>query len=294
MGVRGILESATAELLGTARRVDPDRTLCAVLAPPAARAELLALILLDHELARVADVVRQPLAGLIRLRFWRDQLALAAAGERPDHVLARVLGGPLRDGRLPLAELEPLIGARMRELDGLLEPGSSPAESPPTIEAVAAHLRATSGGVARAMARLLRAPAAELEAAEEAGTAWGLVGIVRATLLEARRHRRLATRSLADLAGVRPGELADETARDRLRSLGGQLLERASASIAAVRRAGRAVERARLAPLLLATVAEIRLRQLRRVGCDPLRAPEDGRSPLLPLRLVLAWLSARP
>lgn len=289
-----IVDAATAELLVTARRVDPDRTLCALLAPPAARAELLALILLDHELARVAGIVRQPLTGLVRLRFWRDQLASAAAGERPDHELARVLSGSLRDGRLSLDELEPLIEARLRELDGLLEPGTAPADPPPTLEAVVAHLRATSGGLARAMARLLRAPAGELAAAEEAGAAWGLVGIVRATLLEARRHRRLAGRSLFDLAGVRPGELADETARDRLRSLGGQLLERASASIATVRRAGRAVERARLAPLLLATVAEIRLRQLRRVGCDPLRAPEDGRSPLLPVRLVLAWLRARP
>lgn len=289
-----ILEGASAELLGTARRVDPDRTLCAVLAPPAARAELLALILLDHELARVAGIVRQPLAGLIRLRFWRDQLALAAAGGRPDHPIALALARPLRDGRLPLAELEPLIDARVRELDGLLDPGTGPAAPPPALDAVAEHLRATSGGLARAMARLLGAGAAELEAAEQAGTALGLVGIVRATLVEARRQPRLATRSLADLAGLRPGELTDEAARDRLRALTGRLLERASAAIAAARRAGRPVARARLAPLLLATVAEVRLRQLRRAGCDPLRASEDGRSPLLPLRLVLAWLRARP
>lgn len=290
----GILDGAAAEQLATARRVDPDRTLCAVLAPPAARAELLALILLDHELARVAGIVRQPLTGLIRLRFWRDQLALAAAGGRPDHPIAHALARPLRDGRLPLAELEPLIDARVRELDGLLDPGTGSAAPPPTLEAVAEHLRATSGGLARAMARLLGAEAVELEAAEQAGTALGLVGIVRATLVEARRQPRLATRSLADLAGLRPGELADEAARDRLRALTGRLLERASASIAAARRAGRPVHRARLAPLLFATVAEVRLRQLRRAGCDPLRASADGRSILLPLRLVLGWLRARP
>lgn len=282
------------ELLAEVRRVDPDRASCLLFAEPERRIELAALVLLHHELARVAEIVRQPLAGLLRLRFWRDRLALAAEGGRPDPPILRTLAEPLRDGRLPLADLAALIDAREKELDGLLAPDGGEVGPPPSIEAVEAHLRATSGGLARAMGRLLEAPAAELAAAEEAGTAYGLVGIVRATLFEARRERRLLTRSLADLAGTRPDELTTAGGRERVRALAEELSRRAARAIAAVRNAGAPPVRTRLAPLLLATVAELQLRRLRRAGFDPLRLAGIHGSPVVPLRLLLAWARGRP
>lgn len=283
-----------AALLAEARRVDPDRTLCLLFAEPDRRRELAALVLLHHELARVAEIVRQPLTGLIRLRFWRDRLALAASGERPDLPIVRALATALRDGRLPLAELEELIEAREKELDHLFAPDDGRTGPPPTIAAVEAHLRATSGGLARAMGRVLEAPAAELAAAQEAGTAYGLVGIVRAALFEARRESRLPTRSLVDLSGTRPEELTAATGRERVRAVTEELLQRAAGAIAAARSVGRPGARARLAPLLLATVAEAQLRRLQRAGSDPLRAAEDHRGALLPLRLLVAWARGRP
>jgi NADH dehydrogenase [ubiquinone] 1 alpha subcomplex assembly factor 6 len=281
-------------LLAEARRYDPERTLCLLFAPAERRSELAALVLLNHELARVAEIVRQPLTGAIRLRFWRDQLALAAGGGRPDLPIARALAPALRDGRLTLAELEALIEARERELDALLDPAADPGRSPPTVETIEAWVRATAGGLARAMGRLLEAPDRELAAAEEAGTAHGLVGIVRATFAEAGRSRRPVTRSLLELADHRSGHELDEGSRVRLRALTEPFLARAAVSIAAARRAGRSGDRARLAPLLLATIAETRLRRLRRLGRDPLRAAEAPRSPLLPIRLLLAWAAGRP
>jgi phytoene synthase len=292
--VSRIEDQATAALLPEARRVDPDRTLCAVLAPAPARAELLALILLNHELARVAETVRQPLAGLIRHRFWRDQLAAAAAGGAVDHPVPRTLARPLRDGRLALGAALALIEAREAELDGLLEPGAAPPAAPPDAAALEAYLRATSGGLARAMAGLLAAPPSLLEAAEAAGTAFGLVGIVRATALEAGRERRLLARSLVDAAGLAPEALGRPEARARLRALMLELLGRARSLAAASRRAASGAPREQLAPLLLATVAGARLRALVRADLDPLAAGERPPPALLPLRLALAWLLRRP
>lgn len=281
-------------LLAEARRVDPDRSLCLLFAEPDRRGELAALVLLHHELARVAEIVRHPLTGLIRLRFWRDRLARAAAGERPDLPIVGALATALRGGRLTLAELEALIEARERELDRLFAPAEGRTGPPLTIGAVEAHLRTTSGGLARAMGRLLEAPAVELAAAEEAGTAYGLVGIVRAALFEARREPRLPTRSLLDLSGTRPEELTAAAGRERVRAVAEELLRRAEAAIAATRSVGRPPARARLAPLLLATVAETQLRRLRRAGHDPARPAGAPRSPLLPIRLLLAWAAGRP
>lgn len=281
-------------LLAEARQVDPDRTLCALFAPAARRAELLALVLLNQELARVAETVRQPLAGAIRLRFWRDQLAAATAGAACDHPLARTLSAPLREGRLPLPELAALIDARDSELEGLLEDDWARAGPRASIAALEAHARATSGRLARVMARLLGAPDAVLAAAEAAGTAYGIVGMVRAAPFEAARARRIHARSLLDAAGLDPGGRAPAEQRDRLRTLARSLLGRAEAAIGDVRAQGRCADRGYLAPLLLATVAEVQLRALRRVGCDPWRLSGRPGAALLPLLLLYAWSRRRP
>jgi phytoene synthase len=54
-------ESASTYLLDEARRYDPDRYLCALLAPADRRDTLVALTVFNHELARVAEVATQPL-----------------------------------------------------------------------------------------------------------------------------------------------------------------------------------------------------------------------------------------
>ncbi|MCS6778953.1 MAG: squalene/phytoene synthase family protein [Geminicoccaceae bacterium] len=281
------------DLWAEARRCDPDRALCTLFGPAARREELAALVLLNHELARVAETVRQPLAGLVRHRFWRDQLAAAAEGGRIDHPIAAALASPLRENRLALAELEALIAAREAELDGLLDPESAMPQPPPDATALEAYLRATSGGLARAMARLLEAPAPLLAAAEAAGTAFGLVGIVRATVFEARRARRVLARSLVDMAGLEPRLLDRPETRARLRAVVAPLLARAEAAIVEARRLAGRADRAFLAPLLLATVADVRLRELRRAGDDPFTAAERPAA-ALPLHLLAAWLRARP
>lgn len=284
---------APFDLWAEARRCDPDRALCLLFAPAERRDELAGLLLLNHELARVAETVRQPLAGLFRHRFWRDQLAAVAAGRPADHPIAAALARPLREDRLPAAELEALIAAREAELDGLLDPETPMPQAPPDAAALEAYLRATSGGLARAMARLLEAPAPLSAAAEEAGTAFGLVGIVRAVGIEARRSRRILARSLVDMAGLAPRALDRPDTRARLRGLVEPLLARAESAILEARRMAGRPERPFLAPLLLATIAEFHLRRLRRAACDPFAAAERPAAGL-PIRLLLAWLRGRP
>ncbi len=56
-------------------RVDPDRCLAAKLVEEeAAREELLALYAFNDELARVAESVREPMLGEMRLAWWEEAL----------------------------------------------------------------------------------------------------------------------------------------------------------------------------------------------------------------------------
>lgn len=128
------------------RRVDPDRWLSSrFVADPAARADLIALYALDHELARIARIVSDPLMGEIRLSWWREGLEAIAAGEPPRaHPVLRAISA----GGLPAAPLAELAQARLGDLDG----GK-------TGEAALAHADATEGLLMTLAARRLAAAA---------------------------------------------------------------------------------------------------------------------------------------
>ena len=74
------------------RRHDYDRYLCALLAPAQAREAVLVLTAFNLELARVCEMVSEPLIGEIRLQWWRDAL---------DGIFAGALVGFERHGTYP-------------------------------------------------------------------------------------------------------------------------------------------------------------------------------------------------
>ena len=97
------------------RRADPDRWLSTrFIEGERARADVVALYALNHELARVAASVREPLMGEIRLTWWREAFEEVAAGKPPRRhpVVEAVAEG----GFAPRA-LEDLPQARMADLD---------------------------------------------------------------------------------------------------------------------------------------------------------------------------------
>ena len=61
--------SAVGEVV---RQHDPDRYFTALFAPAARREALFVLYAFNHELARARESVRQPMAALIRLQWWRE------------------------------------------------------------------------------------------------------------------------------------------------------------------------------------------------------------------------------
>ena len=76
-------EASHLYVLDTVRRADRDRFLGALFAPEPARADLLALLAFDHELARTRTVTREPMLARIRLEWWREAVVEAAGGGKP-------------------------------------------------------------------------------------------------------------------------------------------------------------------------------------------------------------------
>ena len=205
-------------LLRGALEADRERTLPTLFAAQPARAGLCALVLLNQELARVPETVSQTMPGLIRFQWWRDALEAGSRGEG-SHPVVRALGPPIAAGTLPIEALHALIDAREAELEGL---------EPEDLGALEAYLKATAGRLQGLMCRVLLPDDRAFDAAAaKAGTAYGLLGVVRAVGHHARQSRVLLPRDLLRDAEVTPEMVIQRRHEERLEAVTAALIERA-------------------------------------------------------------------
>jgi phytoene synthase len=168
-------------LAASVRAADPDRYFSALFAPPAQRPYLMALYAFNAEVARVAETVREPMLGAIRLEWWRETAEGAAKGTPRNHDVARGLAALLADRPVPLAALEALVAARAFD---------SSADYFRTFAQFEAYLEQTSGALMRLAGALLGAPEHKLaDITREAGLAYGMAGILRALPFHNNRHK---------------------------------------------------------------------------------------------------------
>ena len=269
-------EERSTYLANEARACDPDRYLCALLGPAARRDALFGLILFNHELARIPDVVTQPVAGLIRYQWWRDAIDEIMTGRPPrQHPVVIELARTIGRGWVDAAALLALIDAREPAL------GQAVAGDPADVERFVA---ATSGSLQRlTYATLGGLEPWAAEAAGELGTAFGLVGILRAVAHEVLERPRSGSGAPAptDPAGGEAGLISALAARsDELQRRGRQ-------------RAGRP-RREHMAAFLPAALARNYLKQLRAAGNDPSRAAALRRPTRMPIALAARMLLRRP
>ncbi|MBB4953334.1 phytoene synthase [Agrobacterium vitis] len=102
--------------LATLRETDRDRYLACLLSPQEKQPALAALYAFSAELARVREMVREPLPGEIRLQYWRDLLSGETRGDTKANPLALGLIKAVADYHLPLKPLLDMIDARVGDL----------------------------------------------------------------------------------------------------------------------------------------------------------------------------------
>src|ERR1700722_4476242 len=171
------MDSALANrLAASVRAADPDRYFSALFAPAALRPQLFVLYAFNAELARVAETVREPMLGAIRLEWWRETAEGASRANPRNHDVARGLVALFEGKKVALADLEALIAARSFD---------SSADRFADFAALENYLDATSGAVMRLAARVLGAAPERLR---EAAVAFGLTGLVRSLPFHQNRH----------------------------------------------------------------------------------------------------------
>jgi phytoene synthase len=221
-----------------ARARDYDRYIATLAAPSGLRGYLSVLLAFNDEIARVRDTVSEPALGDIRLTWWREAVNEAALGTPKDNPIARALAATLQTRDVDPHYLHTMIDARGRDLDDA--PFSSLAE-------LEAYADATSGNLSLALLEALgvKEDAAQT-AARQSGTAWALIGLLRAMP----HHRRAGREFIA-------GDINAST-----------IARRAEDLIIAARGLSRQIPRQANAALLSNRIADIYLTRLTAAGGD--------------------------
>lgn len=274
------------EMAGQLRLLDRDRFLTALFAAPQPRVELLALYSFNLEVARIPELISEPMIGEIRLAWWREAMADIYEGKPGRHQAMQVLATAVERGHLPRDLFDRLIDARFHDFD----------EAPPaTLDALLAYAANTSSTLAELALRLLTGEAGDeaLEAARQMGIAYALAGILRAIPYHAGRGRLLLPADLLLLHNVDPHDVLHGRATPGLRDITRLLHDEAVRSLKAARNLRRYVPRTGAPALLPATLASGYLKALAQAGFDPFAANYDRGAFARSCALMIRGLSGR-
>ncbi len=242
---------------------DPDRYFATLFAPAAVRPHLFALSAFSLTVARVREAAGNPMAGEIRLQWWRDALQGEARGDVRANPIAAALEDAIvvrRLGRQPFVDL---IDARVFDLYD---------DPMPRVNDLEGYCGETAASLIR-LSALVLADGAEpggAAAAGHAGVAYGITGLLRALPWHARQGQVYLPGDLLRKNGV--------TREDIVSGRGGPGLVRACAELRALARqhlASYQAARDTIAPaarpaFLPAALVEPYLAAMERPGYDPL------------------------
>ena len=174
------LAQAYAHCEALTRDHDRDRWLAGLFAPAGARPHLYALTAFSYEIGRLRDFVREPLAGEMRLEWWREALTGAGRGEVAGNPVAAALCDTIERFSLPIVAFENLLTARTFDLYDDPMPGLNDFEG---YCGETCSILFRLGGLILAQGRDLGGA----DAAGHAGVAYATVGLLRALPLTSAR-----------------------------------------------------------------------------------------------------------
>ena len=153
------------------KTADPDRFRAAQLADAAARERLMWVYTFHLELAKVPELVSEPMIGDIRYQWWRDAVEEIYSGKPiRKHEVTTPLAKVLVEADIPRFWVDKLIDGRHSDLQP---------ETFENVDAARKYCADTSGVLAQIATRCLNQDLGG-DVALEAGTAWGLTGLCRA------------------------------------------------------------------------------------------------------------------
>lgn len=179
------------------READRDRYLSVLFAPEEKRGALFSLYAFNAEVARIRDVIHEPLPGEIRLQWWRDVTEDGAPEAAAGHPVAAALLETIRSCDLPRAAFGHYLDARIFDLYDDPIPSRNDLEG---------YCGETASALIQMASMVLAAKEAPRFAAcaGHAGCAQAMTGLLRLLPIHLSRGQCYVPRDLLSAAGTTP------------------------------------------------------------------------------------------
>ncbi len=256
------MEDSYSHCEALVRAADKDRYLAALFAPLPARRHLYTLYAFASEISRVATAVREPMAGELRLQWWRD--ALIGAGEARANPVAAALLDTIAQCGLATERLTALIDAHAFDLYD---------DPPASIADLVAYAASTSGTLFALGAGILGVTDADF-AAQRAGVAYGVTQVLRRFPIDIARGRIFLPRDLAARHSIHQGELERRHSTPGLQATLAELRAHARDAFADFRAAAQPLPAAAAPAFLVAALVPETLDRLDATAANPFEVIE--------------------
>lgn len=255
------MQQAFAHCEALVRAADRDRFLAALFAPRERRGALFALYAFNVEIARVREVVRDPVAGEIRLQWWSDVLAGDGRWEIEAHPVASALRASVARYGLPPERLQTTISARRFDLYD---------EPMATLADLEAYADGASSSLIALAAQILNGGAPDIDAlSHHAGRAQAIAGLLKAFPFHAARGQLFVPLELLERHGADREDVRIGRATPQLRSALADLRDSARRHLRQAQDMARTVSPDAMPALLPVALAGATLARMERGDYDP-------------------------
>ena len=255
------MQQAFAHCEALVRAADRDRFLATLFAPRERRGALFALYAFNVEIARVREVVRDPVAGEIRLQWWSDVLAGDGRGEIEAHPVASALRASVARYGLPPERLQTTISARRFDLYD---------EPMATLADLEAYADGASSSLIALAAQILNGGAPDIDAlSHHAGRAQAIAGLLKAFPFHAARGQLFVPLELLERHGADREDVRIGRATPQLRSALADLRDSARRHLRQAQDMARTVSPDVMPALLPVALAGSTLARMERGDYDP-------------------------
>lgn len=245
------------------RQADKDRFLSALFVPDEKRRGVMALYAFNVEVARIRDMVSDPMLGEIRLQWWADSIEAAFAGHAPEHPVFDELKPLIVDRVLHQTGLANLIEARRFDLYD---------DPMPTLNDLEGYLGETSSSLMQmaALAIVGRQGESAAAAAGLAGVAFGIGGLLRSVPLHRSRGQCYLPEDVLSRHDVTVAHVLSGRWDDGMRGVFRELADHARLRLEEARAELGTIPAEAMPAFLVATLTPLALASVARMG-NPLK-----------------------
>ena len=246
------------------RQYDKDRYLSALLAPGQYRPGLMALYAFNSEIARIRELVSEPLPGEVRLQWWRDLLEGTEHGVASSNPVANALLQTLASYKLPRNGLIAMTEARIFDLYD---------DPMPSLNDLEGYAGETVSGLIQLACLLLNEgqDPGTATAAGHAGVAYAVTGLMRALPWHASRRQMYLPKDVMDRHGLDPETVFRGENTPELGAVLAEMRGHVRHHLSRVKQSANSVPEACENAFLPLVLVEPYLQRLEQPGVDPLK-----------------------